>query len=307
LLLRKLLITILIVLIAVLTIMTGMVLAGIKAEPKEQLAAASAAEDIESHEASLSEQDREKLMLIEKGQAYSEKIKAEQQAVQWDYEAIEEPHKLKARQRELERAEAVQKAIAALEEKEEANQAEAGSKTGWAARKQQNKTWVAGFSTMASAATELLDWWEEADKLFVKNVPVTITDVESGKSFRAVRSYGSSHADMETLTAEDTAIMLEIWGGEWNWQRRAITVEINGRKLAASASGMPHAGLDSLPEGQWVDNRSGGYGTGTNLDKVKGNNMDGHFDIHFLNSRTHGTDRVDEMHQLRVQEALAKK
>lgn len=286
--------------------MTGMVLAGMNAEPKDQLAADSAAEEDVSGESHLSKMDSEKLLLIERGQAYSEKNKAEQQD-EWGYEAFEEPYKAKARQRELEKAEAVQKAIAALEAKEEIKQDEHVSSRGWAARMQQNKTRVAGISTLTSVTTELLDWWEAADKLFEKNVPVTVTDVETGKSFVAVRTYGSNHADVETLTAQDTAIMLEIWGGEWNWQRRAITVEINERKLAASASGMPHAGLDSQPEGQWVDKRSGGFGTGTNLDKIKGNNMDGHFDIHFLNSRTHGTDKVDEMHQLKVQEALVNK
>ena len=40
---------------------------------------------------------------------------------------------------------------------------------------------------------------------------------------------------------------------------------------------------------------------------INENNMDGHTCIHFLNSRTHGTDRVDEAHQAAVAEAYRKR
>ncbi|KUO72262.1 MAG: hypothetical protein APF77_20275 [Clostridia bacterium BRH_c25] len=170
-------------------------------------------------------------------------------------------------------------------------------------RRQLVKSNEADLYTYTDLPVELLDWWDTVDKLFEKDIPVVVIDVETGKSFKAARTYGSNHADAETLTAEDTAVMKEIWGGEWNWERRAVIVLINGRKLAASASGMPHAGLDGIPEGENVENRSGDFGTGANLDRIKGNNMEGHFDIHFLNSRTHGTDKIDEMHQQMIQKA----
>ena len=171
-------------------------------------------------------------------------------------------------------------------------------------RKQQFKAQEVNLTAYADSPVELLDWWESADKQFEKGVSVVVVDADTGKSFEAVRTYGSNHADAETLTAADTAVMKEIWGGEWSWERRAVTILINGKKLAASASGMPHAGLESTPEGESVENRSGDFGTGTNLDKIKGNDMDGHFDIHFLNSRTHGTDIIDEKHQQMVQKSF---
>ena len=37
---------------------------------------------------------------------------------------------------------------------------------------------------------------------------------------------------------------------------------------------------------------------------VKGNNFDGHFCIHFYGSKTHGTKKVDAMHQNCVAEAM---
>ncbi len=172
-------------------------------------------------------------------------------------------------------------------------------------RRRQLNSLNESLSILSDSEVVLLDWWEEGDKLFEKDIPVAVIDVDTGKSFGAARTYGSNHADVETLAPEDTEIMKEIWGGQWSWERRAVIVVINGKKYAASASGMPHAGLDSLPDSEWVDNRSADYGTGANLDKIKGNNMDGHFDIHFLNSRTHGTDRIDDKHQQMVQKAFA--
>ncbi|MPN47989.1 hypothetical protein SDC9_195593 [bioreactor metagenome] len=100
--------------------------------------------------------------------------------------------------------------------------------------------------------------------------------------------------------------MKEVWGGNWNWARRAVIVETDGRKIAASISGMPHAGLDSKPANVTVSGRSEGYGKGVNLDTIKGNGQDGHFDVHFLNSRTHGTNRVNAAHQQMVKVAAGK-
>ena len=63
------------------------------------------------------------------------------------------------------------------------------------------------------------------------------------------------------------------------WSRRAILILYNGHVYAASMNGMPH-------------------GTST-----INNDFSGHFCIHFLNSRTHETDRVDPDHQSAVQTA----
>ena len=68
--------------------------------------------------------------------------------------------------------------------------------------------------------------------------------------------------------------MKSLYDGVWSWTRRAVWVEITGTYVAASINGMPH-----------------GYSL------IEGNNMDGHTCIHFLNSKTHGTKRVDEAHQ----------
>ena len=162
-------------------------------------------------------------------------------------------------------------------------------------------------SKAKDAKIEVLDWWKDARYVFKIGTVAKVIDVWSGKSFKIVRTYGGNHADCETLTKEDTEIMKAIWGGSWSWNRRPVVLEIGERRLAASMAGMPHAGLDELPADQTVSSRSGGYGRGTNLDKIKDNDMSGHFDVHFLNSRTHGTDKVDPQHQAAIKIAAKAK
>lgn len=149
----------------------------------------------------------------------------------------------------------------------------------------------------------MMPWFGGVESFFARGETATVYDIKSGKSFKIKRTYGTNHADCETLTAEDTKIMKQIYGGQWSWERRPVIVTVNGKKIAASMAGMPHAGVDSEPANAYVSKRSGDYGAGTNLDTVKGNGMDGHFDIHFLNSKTHGTGKVNADHQNAVKEA----
>jgi peptidoglycan hydrolase-like protein with peptidoglycan-binding domain len=149
----------------------------------------------------------------------------------------------------------------------------------------------------------LMPWFDGVDKLFKIGKTATVYDIDSGLSFEVKRTYGYNHADCETLTAEDTKIMKKIYGGSWSWNRRAIIVTVDGTRIAASMAGMPHAGSDSYAANSYINSRSGGYGRGANLDAVKGNGMNGVFDIHFKGSKTHGTNRVNEAHQKMVNKA----
>ena len=105
--------------------------------------------------------------------------------------------------------------------------------------------------------------------------------MKTGLSYEVKRYGGSNHADVEPVTAEDTAIMKKIYGGSWSWNRRAVWVTIDGnRTFAASINGKPHGGQS-----------------------LSYNNFQGHSCIHFLNSRTHGTNKVDSAHQTAVKTA----
>ncbi|MCX7920881.1 MAG: peptidoglycan-binding protein [Clostridia bacterium] len=149
----------------------------------------------------------------------------------------------------------------------------------------------------------LMPWFGGAEDIFSKGQVAVIYDVDTGLAFKAKRTYGHNHADCEPLTSSDTAIMKKIYGGQWSWERRAVVVVVDGKRIAGSMAGMPHAGVESQPGEAYVSSRSAGYGAGTNLDDVKGNAMSGHFDIHFLGSRTHGTDKVDDKHQSMIAKA----
>ena len=166
----------------------------------------------------------------------------------------------------------------------------------------EQKTTSTAAASESKSGVELLDWWKEASKLFKIGSIAKVTDVKTGKTFSIVRTYGTNHADVEALTAKDSEIIKDIWGG-WSWTRRPVVVEVNDRKIAASMAAMPHAGVDSQPANTYVSQRSGGYSRGTNLDKIKDNGMSGHMDVHFLNSRTHGTNKVDAKHQAAVKQA----
>jgi hypothetical protein len=147
--------------------------------------------------------------------------------------------------------------------------------------------------------TELLDWWKEARYVFDRDDIATVKDLYTGKTFKVKRTMGTNHVDAEALTKEDTKIIKSIWGG-FSWDRRPVHIYIDGRVLAASMSAMPHAGIDSAPAYAYVKNRSDGYGSGENLDVIKGNDMDGHFDIHFINSTRHKDDKKDPEHQATI-------
>ena len=173
------------------------------------------------------------------------------------------------------------------------------------AKKASDSTTDTGKKESESTSVEMLHW-SDVDKLWPRGTYATIVDYDTGKSFRVMRSGGYNHADVETATAEDTAILKSLYGGAFSWNRRAIIVKVNGRSIAASMAGMPHAGRDDKPNRAMVSNRSGGYGYGQNLDAVKGNDMDGVFDVHFYGSKTHGTNRVCSQHQAQVKRAAGK-
>ncbi|MCM8711833.1 hypothetical protein M2651_12505 [Clostridium sp. SYSU_GA19001] len=149
---------------------------------------------------------------------------------------------------------------------------------------------------------EVLDWWKQAQYVFPKGATAIVQDVYTGKTFKVVRTMGTNHSDTEAATKADTEIIKSIWGG-FSWNRRPVIVIIGERRLAASMSAMPHAGVDSAPAYAIVNNRSEGYGRGENLDVIKGNGMDGHFDIHFLNSTRHKDGQVDPQHQEMIKKA----
>jgi len=129
--------------------------------------------------------------------------------------------------------------------------------------------------------TEMINWTNSSsNNIIPKKAVFEIKDCRTGHVFKAKRWSGVNHIDAEPLTAADTKTARSVFGG-FTWARRAILVKYNGRVYAASMNYMPH-------------------GTQT----VTNNGFEGHFCIHFLNSSTHGSQKVDKDHQNMVQKAF---
>ena len=135
-------------------------------------------------------------------------------------------------------------------------------------------------SKSSGIKTERLNWFNGGSNRIPKGATFKVKDIRTGKVFTVKRWSGANHLDAEPASASDTAIMKKIYG-HWSWKRRPVLVKYNGRVYAASMNGMPH-------------------GTQT----IKGNNFNGHFCIHFYGSKTHGSKKVDSMHQSCVAEAM---
>ena len=146
------------------------------------------------------------------------------------------------------------------------------------AKKADSKT--SGSDSDGTLKTERLNWFNGGSSKIPKGATFKVKDIKTGKVFTVKRWSGANHLDAEPSTKSDTATMKSIYGS-WSWKRRAILVKYNGHVYAASMNGMPH-------------------GTQT----ISGNNFEGHFCIHFYGSKTHGTKKVDEMHQNCVAEAM---
>ena len=140
------------------------------------------------------------------------------------------------------------------------------------------------------------DWWKEANVSIPKGTVILVQDYKTKKMFKIKRTGGTNHADVEALTTEDTNIMKDIWGG-FSWDRRPVLLFVEDKVYAASMTNMPHAGRDDKKALEWVEDRSNGYGSGINYDSVKENSMDGHVDLHFINSTRHLDGKQDPRHQ----------
>ncbi len=131
-----------------------------------------------------------------------------------------------------------------------------------------------------SIPTQSLDWFDGGNRTIPKGAIFTVKDVATGRTFTMRRWSGANHLDAEPLNAKSTQTIKDIYGGNWSWERRAILVRYNDKVYAASMNGMPH-------------------GTTT----IKGNEFDGHVCIHFANTKTHDTNKVDALHQSAVKRA----
>jgi peptidoglycan hydrolase-like protein with peptidoglycan-binding domain len=132
------------------------------------------------------------------------------------------------------------------------------------------------------AVTIINSSWNMAKYSFELYKEALITDVKTGKTFKVKRTGGVLHADVEPISKKDTDVFRSCLKNlSWTWERRPILIDWGFGNRAASCNANPH-GYDSLAT----------------------NGFNGHFCVHFINSKTHGGNTVDPAHQNAVEEAF---
>ncbi len=146
--------------------------------------------------------------------------------------------------------------------------------------------------TITLYPAEKIDWWTGGiNELWEKGKNYKIYDVYTGIVWWAHRWSGGYHVDAEPLTAADTARLCKCYGvtasseitSSKHYQRRPCLVTIGTRTFACSLYGVPH----NYPEG----------------DTISTNDFKGQLCIHFTNSWTHGSKKVDSLHTEAIQYA----
>lgn len=127
-----------------------------------------------------------------------------------------------------------------------------------------------------------MDWFNGGSEVLARGEYASIYDIYSGQTIRIKRMGGSSHADVEPATSEDTEKLKNACGGEYTWQSRPVILIVDDLYIACAIYPVPHGD-----------------------ETIEDNDFDGQFCLHMLNSRTHGTDTVNPQHQQAIEFAYA--
>ena len=146
--------------------------------------------------------------------------------------------------------------------------------------------------TMTLYPAEKIDWYTGGiNELWARGSNYKVYDVKTGIVWWAHRWAGGLHVDAEPLTAADTARLCKCYGVSTSqeikdknlYQRRPLLVTIGTRTFACSLYGVPH----NYPDG----------------DTISTNDFKGQVCIHFTNSKTHDSRKVDSGHEEAIQYA----
>lgn len=127
-----------------------------------------------------------------------------------------------------------------------------------------------------------LNWYSEGKRLIVNNTNITIYDINTSIIWHAKYINGSNHADIIPSSAADAKKIVnnKIVG---NSARRPVIVTIAGANYAGSMYAVAHGKTNYC------------------------NYFNGVMCIHFTDSKTHGTQKVDAAHQKAINTALQTK
>lgn len=137
-------------------------------------------------------------------------------------------------------------------------------------------------TTTYNATVYKLDWSymkSNATALGIaRGASIKLTDLTTGKSLNVHVQSTGNHIDAEPLTSADTTTLCEIYGvstpNAISYKRRPMMITTSAGQFLCSIYGQPHGAQD-----------------------ITNNGYEGQFCLHFVNSKTHGTNRVDGDHQ----------
>ena len=125
-----------------------------------------------------------------------------------------------------------------------------------------------------------LDWYKKGKNVLKRGEYGYLYDIKKGIKLRIKRMGGTNHADVEPATASDTAKLKKLAGGKFSWVCHPVILQANGQYVACSINTMPHGDQT-----------------------IRNNNYNGQFCLHMVNSRTHGSDKVNQEHQKCIRQA----
>lgn len=128
----------------------------------------------------------------------------------------------------------------------------------------------------------VMDWYEGGSSVLDRGDYAYLYHCDTGIQIKVKRMGGTNHADLEPATAEDTAKLLKISGGKFDWDSEAVILHSEGKYVACAINTMPHGDQT-----------------------ISDNNYEGQFCLHMVNSRTHGSDSVNTEHQKAIKAAYS--
>ena len=138
-----------------------------------------------------------------------------------------------------------------------------------------------------------LDWFTAKNNGIFKKLGLTtgnkgtLLDLRTGKSLNIMVQTAGNHLDVEPATASDTKVLCAIFNvtqaSDLPYYRRPMLLTTStGYKFVCSIYAVPHGD-----------------------DTINNNNFEGQFCLHFQNSKTHGTNKVDGDHMAAIKEAIS--
>ena len=119
---------------------------------------------------------------------------------------------------------------------------------------------MGSFTGRNGKTIQLLHWFDEVKPSLKTGQNLTVYEPDSGITFTLYVMSRGRHADVEPLTADDTAKMMNAWGGEETWTPKDVYIQ--------------------LPDGRWTLAVMHNVAHGSQT--ISNNNYDGQNCVHFL-------------------------